>query len=174
MKANSIEEWPREQRYVQEIRVATRAHKVAAAMRVHLDWLRAIRLLTQYVFPPLVTIAVVVELAGAGFALGRAYNFPVAILFSLLTICMIGVCGRIVFLWDIDRLFFGLEHKMDAHLPADTAAGEEVDGSSTRPTRASCSTPRRTPRAQAVGVIEKAYWEDINAGGVLAASPSRH
>ena len=23
-------------------------------------------------------------------------------------------------------------------------------------------------RAQAVGVIEKAYWEDINAGGVLA------
>ena len=34
---------------------------------------------------------------------------------------MIGMCGWIVFLWDIDRLFFRLERKIDAQVGAESA-----------------------------------------------------
>jgi FtsH-binding integral membrane protein len=77
-------------------------------MRFSADWLQVTRVLTQYVAPGLVVLALVVELTGLSFsspALASAYSYLVAVVFSLLTIVMIGVCGWIVFLWDIDRLF---------------------------------------------------------------------
>ena len=80
---------------------------------------------------------------------------------------MIGVCGWIVFLWDIDRLFFRLERKIDAQLPEQTAS-EEPDGSLLGRAKEMLNSKTQHIRAQAVGAIEKAYWEDINAGGVLA------
>jgi hypothetical protein len=45
-----------------------------------------------------------------------AYNCSVLIVFSLLTTIMIGIFGWIVFLWDIDRLFFKLENKIDSQM----------------------------------------------------------
>ena len=86
-------------------------------MELHVDWLRLIRLLTQYVAPGLVTIVLIAEITdGLGGALvlptvAIAYNYFVLIVFSLLTTIMIGIFGWIVFLWDIDRLFFKLENK---------------------------------------------------------------
>lgn len=140
-------------------------------MHVHVDWLRAIRLLTQYVAPGLVVLALVVELTGWSFsspALARACSYLVATIFSVLTIVMIGLCGWIVFLWDIDRLFFRLERSIDTQLPADIAVSEEANGSLLGRARELLNAKTQHVRAQAVGVIEKAYWEDINAGGVLA------
>jgi len=127
--------------------------------------------LTQYVAPGLVVLALVVELTGLSFsspALASAYSYLVAVVFSLPSIVMIGVCGWIVFLWDIDRLFFRLERKIDAQLPEETASGEEPDGSLLGRAREMLNNKTQHVRAQAVDAIEKAYWEDINAGGVLA------
>jgi hypothetical protein len=136
-------------------------------MHFRADWLKITRVFTQYVAPALVVLALIVEISGLSFR-STAYDYLLAIVFSLLTIVMIGVCGWIVFLWDIDRLFFGLERKIDTQLPADTAAGEEADGSLLGRARELLNAKTQHVRAQAVGVIEKAYWEDINAGGVLA------
>jgi len=140
-------------------------------MRFSADWLQVTRVLTQYVAPGLVVLALVVELTGLSFsspALASAYSYLVAVVFSLLSIVMIGVCGWIVFLWDIDRLFFRLERKIDAQLPEETASGEEPDGSLLGRAREMLNNKTQHVRAQAVDAIEKAYWEDINAGGVLA------
>jgi hypothetical protein len=47
------------------------------------------------------------------------------IVFSLLTAIMIGICGWIVFLWDLDRLFFKLESKIDSQIAAlESKSGE--------------------------------------------------
>ena len=84
-------------------------------MHFQLDWLRAIRHLTQYAVPGLILAAVIIELAGWTFtspSLASAYDYLLAIIFSLLTILMISICGWTVFLWDIDRLFFKLESKI--------------------------------------------------------------
>jgi hypothetical protein len=91
-------------------------------MKLHVDWLRLIRVLTQYVAPGLVTIVLIAEITdGLGGALvlptvAIAYNCSVLIVFSLLTTIMIGIFGWIVFLWDIDRLFFKLENKIDSQM----------------------------------------------------------
>lgn len=135
-------------------------------MQVRVNWLQATRVLTQYVAPTLVVSALAVELSGLSFR-SVAYDYLLAIVFSVLTIVMIGVCGWVVFLWDIDRLFFRLERKIDAQLPEQTAS-EEPDGSLLGRAKEMLNNKTQHIRAQAVGAIEKAYWEDINAGGVLA------
>ena len=122
-------------------------------MHFRADWLQITRVLTQYAAPTLVVLALVVELSGLSFG-STAYGYLLAVAFSLLTIVMIGVCGWIVFLWDIDRLFFGLERKIDTQLPADTAAGEEADGSLLGRARELLNAKTQHVRAQAVGVIE--------------------
>jgi len=137
-------------------------------MRVRADWLQITRVLTQYVAPGLVVLALVIEVTGVSFSSARAYSYLVAIVFSLLTIVMIGVCGWVVFLWDIDRLFFRLERKIDTQLPEEAASGDEPDGSLLGRARELLNTKTQHVRALAVGAIVKAYWEDINAGGVLA------
>jgi hypothetical protein len=140
-------------------------------MHFHVDWLGVTRVLTQYVVPGLVALTLVVEAAGLTFGssvLESAYSYFLAVGFSLLTVVMIGVCGWIVFLWDIDRLFFRLERKIDTQLPTETGPGEESDSSLLGRARELLNTKTQHFRAQAVGAIEKAYWEDINAGGVLA------
>lgn len=133
-----------------------------------MDWLRFTRVTTQYVVPALVAIALIVEIGGmasAGLRSAGAYAYSIAILFSILTALMIGVCGWIVFLWDIDRLFFRLERKIDTQAGADAG---EPDGSLLGRVREMLSNKVKHLRAEAVSTIEKAYWEDINAGGVLA------
>ena len=142
-------------------------------MHFDVDWLRAIRRLTQYVVPGLILVAVIVELAGLSFsspALARAYDYLVAIGFSLLSILMIGVCGWTVFLWDIDRLFFRLEGKIDSELAdAQTNTGEKgPNGSVLGRARELLNSKLKHVRSLAVGTVERAYWNDINAGGVLA------
>jgi hypothetical protein len=142
-------------------------------MHFQLDWLRAIRHLTQYVVPGLILAAVIIELAGRTFTspfLASAYDYLLAIMFSLLTILMIGICGWTVFLWDIDRLFFKLEGKIDSELAAvQTKTGQkEPDESLLGRTREMLNNKVRHIRAEAVAAIEKSYWDDINAGGVLA------
>ena len=135
-------------------------------MQVRADWLQVTRVFTQYVAPGLVVLALTIELSGLSIR-STAYGYLLAIVFSVLTILMIGVCGWIVFLWDIDRLFFTLERKIDAQLPEQTAS-EEPDGSLLGRAKEMLNSKTQHIRAQAVGAIEKAYWEDINAGGVLA------
>jgi hypothetical protein len=138
-----------------------------------LDWLRAIRYLTQYVVPGLILAAVIIEFAGRTVtspSLASAYDHLHAIMFSLLTILMIGICGWTVFLWDIDRLFFKLEGKIDsefADVPTNTGQ-RGPDESLLGRTRDMLNNKVRHVRAEAVAAIEKAYWDDINAGGVLA------
>jgi hypothetical protein len=149
----------------------TTAQGVLVSIHFDVDWLRVIRVLTQYVAPALVISVLMAELTEVSLAslpLRSAYGYLVAIVFSLLTIVMIGLCGWIVFLWDIDRLFFSLERKIDTQFTADAASGEEPDGSLLSRAREMLNSKVQQVRTQAVGVIEKAYWEDINAGGVLA------
>src|SRR5437016_122790 len=136
-------------------------------MQVRADWLQVTRVLTQYVAPGLVVLALIIELSGLSIR-SMAYGFLLAIVFSALTVVMIGVCGWIVFLWDIDRLFFSLERKIDGQLPEQTASSDEPDGSLLGRAKEMLNSKTQHIRAQAVGAIEKAYWEDINAGGVLA------
>jgi hypothetical protein len=130
--------------------------------RIDIDWLRLTRVMTQYVVPGLLALAFLVEIAGTRTA--PAYDYLIAVGFSLLTLMMIGACGWIVFLWDIDRLFFSLERKIDTQAVSDA----EADGSLLGRVRDMVSSKVRHLRAEAVHSIEKAYWEDINAGGVLA------
>src|SRR5271165_6268409 len=85
-----------------------------------MDWLRLIRLLTQYVVPGLAAVAAVVEIMGWLFGLppflSGTYNHVLLIVFSLLTAIMIGFCGWIICLWDLDRLFFRLESQIDSQI----------------------------------------------------------
>jgi len=142
-------------------------------MQFQLNWLRAIRHLTQYLVPGFIAAAVIIEIAGWRFAsqsLASAYDYLLAIIFSLLTVLMIGICGWTVFLWDIDRLFFKLDGKIDselADLPTNTGQKEPQESLLGR-TREMLNNKVRHIRAEAVNAIEKAYWDDINAGGVLA------
>src|SRR5262249_47379606 len=88
----------------------------------HMDWLRLIRGLTLYIVPGLVAVAVVVEimgwLVGAPLFPSIRYNYVLLTVFSLLTAIMMGLCGWIVCLWDLDRLFFKLESQIDSQIGA--------------------------------------------------------
>jgi hypothetical protein len=133
-------------------------------------WLRMVRLFTRYVVPTLIAAALFVELSGLSFALSRdpdTYNYLLAILFSLLTLAMIGLCGWIVFLWDIDRLFFRLERRIDAEVGVESADTDQSVSVLSR-AREMVNNKVQEVRARATAVTEKAYWDDINAGGVLA------
>jgi len=118
--------------------------------------------MTQYVVPGLLAVAFLVEISGTRTV--PAYDYLVVVVFSFLTLVMIGACGWIVFLWDIDRLFFSLERKIDTQAVSDAGA----EGSLLGRVRDMVGGKVQHLRAEAVGLIERAYWEDINAGGVLA------
>jgi len=118
--------------------------------------------MTQYVIPGILAVAFLIEITGT--RTFPEFDYLIAVTFSLLTLVMIGACGWIVFLWDIDRLFFSLERKIDAQAISDARA----DGSLLGRVREMVSNKVQHLRAEAVRSIEKAYWEDINAGGVLA------
>jgi hypothetical protein len=83
-----------------------------------MDWLRVTRLLTHYVAPGLAAGAAIIEIIGrlsdAALSLSVPYNWVLLVVFSLLTASMIGWCGWIVCLWDLDRLFLKLETRMDS------------------------------------------------------------
>src|SRR5947208_15511117 len=102
-------------------------------MHVRMALLRVVRSLTQYVLPGLITVVIGIEVAGSPSNLGPlssvayAYYSVVLVLFCLLTAIMIAICGWIVFLWDLDRLFFKLEGKIDAHLVASPAQSGEAE-----------------------------------------------
>jgi len=141
-----------------------------------MNLLHLIRCLTQYVAPGLATVVVSVEvmdwILGAPVLPSRThdYQFLILIVFSLLTAIMIGICGWIVFLWDIDRLFFKLESKIDSQIAAlESRSGESgQDGTLLGRARELLNNVMRSNRAMVVGSIEKSYWIDINAGRVLA------
>src|SRR5262249_27629339 len=87
----------------------------------------------------------------------------------ILTVMLIGVCGWVVFLWDIDRLFYRLERKIDAQTAGAEEGPAQESGSSTLSrARGLLSQRVQRVRTRAVTTIEKAYWQDINEGSVLA------
>ncbi len=145
-------------------------------MHERTDWLRAIRFLTQYAVPGLVAIVLVGEVTGwllgapASSSLMHAYYWALLVVFLLLTVILIGICGWIVFLWDLDRLFFKLEGKIDSQVMAlESRLGDsEQDRTLLGRAKEMLSNVVQRNRATALGSIEKAYWTDINAGGVLA------
>ncbi|NJO23815.1 MAG: hypothetical protein HC868_13915 [Sphingomonadales bacterium] len=131
-------------------------------------------MLTQAIAPGLIATVIVAELASLllsdGAALATRYNQFVAGIFVPLTVLLIGLCGWTVFLWDIDRLFFKLESRIDAQIGELAAkAGEgQTDHTLIGRARSSLNRTLAALRASAVRLIEQAYWDDINAGGVLA------
>ena len=141
-----------------------------------MDWLRLIRCLTQYVAPGLAAVVVVAETIGWLFgapvsaSVTHTYHYLLLIVFSLLTAIMIGICGWIVCLWDLDRLFFKLESKIDSQIAAlESKSGESGnDGSLLGRARELLNKVMKGSRAMAISAIEKSYWIDINAGGALA------
>ena len=95
------------------------------------DWSRIIRLSAQYAVPGLIALGIITEFSGPPSnpnTLPGVYNIGITILFSLLTVTLIGMCAWVVFLWDIDRLFYRLERKIDAQTAAADEAREEADG----------------------------------------------
>jgi len=150
---------------------------VAYPTGFHMDWLRLIRCLTQYVAPGLAAVVVVAEITG--WVLGapvspsvrHTYHCLLVIVFSLLTAIMVGICGWIVCLWDLDRLFFKLESKIDSQIAALESKSRESENDRTLLGRARellLKMVMKGGRAMALRAIEKSYWIDINAGGVLA------
>jgi len=150
---------------------------VAYPPHFHMDWLRFIRFLTLYVAPGLAAVAVVAEIIGwrlgapVSPSITHTYYYLVLIVFSLLTGILIGTCGWIVCLWDLDRLFFKLETKIDSQIAVlDSKSGESGnDGTLLRRARdLLLNKVMKGRRAMAVSALEKCYWTDINAGGALA------
>jgi hypothetical protein len=140
-----------------------------------MDWLRLIRCLTQYVAPGLAAVVVVAEITGwllgapASPSVTYTYHCLLLIVFSLLTAIMVGICGWIVCLWDLDRLFFKLESKIDSQIAAlESKADDGNDGTLLGRARELLNKVMKGSRAMAVRAIEKSYWIDINAGGALA------
>jgi hypothetical protein len=129
------------------------------------DWPRAIRFSARYVVPALVTLGIIAEFSSPP---SRLIDIGITILFTVLTMALIVVCGWVVFLWDIDRLFYRLERKIDAQAAGADGPTEEADASMFGQAKELLSERLRRVRARAVTTIEKSYWQDINAGGVLA------
>src|SRR5262245_22678603 len=102
----------------------TRSDHAVSTRGLRMNWLRLIRFLTQYLAPGLASVVVTAEIMGwllgaqVSPSLTHAYYYALVIVFSLLTAIMVGICGWIVFLWDLDRLFFKLESKIDAQIAA--------------------------------------------------------
>jgi hypothetical protein len=141
----------------------------------HVDWLSLIRFLTQYVAPGLAAVALVIEipgwLSGAPVSPSAPYNYFLLIVFSLLTASMIGFCGWIVCLWDLDRLFFKLESQIDSQIAALESKSDESGDDRTLLGRVSellLNKVTMGSRDISVRAIEKSYWTDINSNGALA------
>jgi hypothetical protein len=84
---------------------------------------------------------------------------------------MMGLCGWIVFLWDLDRLFFKLEGQIDSQIAALESKSAESGNNGTLLGRARerlLDKVMKGSRAMSVRAIEKSYWIAINAGGALA------
>src|SRR5437899_13060261 len=141
-----------------------------------MDWLRLIRFLTQYVAPGLGAVVLVAEIIG--WLLGapippsvmHTYHSVLLIVSSLLTAIMIGICGWIVCLWDLDRLFFKLESKIDSQIAAlESKSGESNDGTLLgRARELLLNKVMKGSRAMSIRAIEQSYWTDINAVGAVA------
>src|SRR5260370_24262636 len=150
--------------------------RAAYPTEFHMDWLRLIRCLTQYVAPGLAAVVVVAEITGwllgapASPSVTYPYHCLLLIVFSLLTAIMVGICGWIVCLWDLDRLFFKLESKIDSQIAALRSKADESgnDGTLLGRARELLNKVMKSSRALAVSAIEKSYWIDINAGRALA------
>src|SRR5262245_319573 len=132
---------------------------------ISLDWLRLVRMLAQYIAPTLVVLALAAELAGAGES-HATVNIVLVTVFGSLTIVMFGICGWTVFLWDIDRLFFRLENRIDTQLVEGPTKAEQ--SSLFGKARELVSGAMGRIRITSIALLEKAYWDDINAGGVLS------
>src|SRR5579871_2807978 len=150
---------------------------VAYPTRFHTDWLRLIRILTQYVAPGLAAIVAVVEIIGWGFgapvspSVTYTYHYLLLIVFSLLTVILIGICGWVVSLWDLDRLFFKLESKIDTQIAILESKSGEFGNNGTLLGRARellLNKVLQCSRATAVSAMVRSYWIEINAGGALA------
>src|SRR4026208_717458 len=139
-------------------------------------WLGLIRLLTQYIVPGLVAVVMLGESLSAPWAgpslsgYASVYNYLLLVAFALATVLMIAVCGWTVFLWDIDRLFFTLDGRIDAEIGEleKKSSDPQQDGSLLGRAREMLNNAVQTVRGRSVALIEKAYWDDINAGGVLS------
>src|SRR5258708_31779689 len=89
-----------------------RRGRAACPTDFHMEWLRLIRFLTQYVAPGLAAVVVVVEIIG--WLLGalvlpsvtHTYHSLLLAVFSLLSTFMIDICCWIVLLWAAVCLFF--------------------------------------------------------------------
>jgi hypothetical protein len=150
---------------------------VARLERFDMDWLRLIRTLTQYVAPCLAAVVVVAEVIGwrfsapASLSITHMYHCLLLVVFLLLTTMLIGISGWIVCLWDLDRLFFKLESKIDSQIAASELKPDESGNDSTLLGRARellLNKVLNGGRATVVSAMEKAYWIAINAGGALA------
>jgi hypothetical protein len=146
-------------------------------MRFHTDWLGLIRILTLYVAPGLVAIVMVVEIIGWRFgarvspSVMHTYHYLLLIVFSLLTAILIGICGWIVILWDLDRLFFKLESKIDSQIAIlESKSGEGGNGGTLlgRARELLLNRVLKCSSATAVSAMVRSYWIEINAGGALA------
>ena len=150
---------------------------MAYPTRFQIDLLRLIRILTQYVAPGLAAIAVVAEIIGWRFgasvspSIAHAYHCLLLIVFSILTAMLIGICGWIVYLWDLDRLFFKLESKIDSQIAILESKSDESGNGGTFLGRARellLSKVLNGSRAAAVSAMVRSYWIEIDAGGALA------
>jgi hypothetical protein len=131
------------------------------------DWLRLVRALAQYIAPSLAVCTLAIELAWPQ-PPAAGINAVILAISCLLTVAMIAVCGWTVFLWDIDRLFFRLENRIDAQLGEAPAKNDGADGSLIGRARELVGNAIGSVRAKSITLVEKSYWDDINAGGVLS------
>ena len=132
-----------------------------------IDWLRVVRMLAQYIAPGLAALALVGNVAWIG-PPSTTFDAVLLTVFSLLTVAMIAICGWTVFLWDIDRLFFRLENRIDAQLGEAPTRNGEAGDSLLGSVREQVGTAVSNVRTKSIALVEKSYWDDINAGGVLS------
>ena len=148
------------------ITLATHLNGTQDFMR-SIDWLRVVRMLAQYIAPGLAALALVGNVAWIG-PPSTTFDAVLLTVFSLLTVAMIAICGWTVFLWDIDRLFFRLENRIDAQLGEAPTRNGEAGDSLLGSVREQVGTAVSNVRTKSIALVEKSYWDDINAGGVLS------
>jgi hypothetical protein len=93
------------------------------------------------------------------------------IVFSLLTAFLIGICGWIVVLWDLDRLFFKPEGKIDSQIAILESKYGESGNDGTLLGRARellLDKVLKSSRATVVSALVRSYWVEISAGGALS------
>src|SRR5262245_20489108 len=144
-----------------------RRRKLLPNLARSIDWLRVIRTLAQTIAPGVAVVGLISELVRP-VGSDTVLDSLVLTVFCLLTVVMIAICGWTVFLWDIDRLFFKLESKIDAELGQTHLRSDEPDDSLLGRARELVGKAVSNVRAKSIALVERSYWEDINAGGVLS------